>query len=110
MNDDMPWVLGLTDDEVQELRSKKQELTQYGKEKIRKLMNKTVTQQMTEYFDYDIDKAIEEQKENFPNPDKLSYDDWKELNYDMWKNICKSFNDFETFLKSKYLIYLKKND
>ena len=48
---------------------------------------------MTEYFDYDIDNAIEEQKENFPNPDKLSYNDWKELNYDMWKNICKSFNE-----------------
>jgi len=38
MNDDMPWVIGLTDEEVQELRSKKQELTQYGKEKIRELM------------------------------------------------------------------------
>jgi len=38
MTDDMPWVIGLTDEEVQELRSKKQELTEYGKEKIRKLM------------------------------------------------------------------------
>ena len=71
-------------------------------------VNKTVTQQMTEYFDYNIDKAIEEHKENFPNPDKLSYDDWKELDYDRWKNICKSFNDVETFLKSRYLMYLKK--
>jgi len=35
----MPWVIGLTDEEVQELRSKKQELTQYGKDKIRELMN-----------------------------------------------------------------------
>jgi hypothetical protein len=26
-------------------------------------LNKTVTQQMTEYFDYDIDKAIEELQE-----------------------------------------------
>jgi len=34
----MPWV-NLTQEEVEELRSKKQELTQYGKEKIRKLMN-----------------------------------------------------------------------
>ena len=42
-NEDMPWVLGLTDEEVQELRSKKQELTQYGKEKLRKLMNKKPT-------------------------------------------------------------------
>lgn len=54
-------------------------------------VNKTVTQQMSDYFEYDIDKAIEEQKQNFPNPDKLSYEDWKELNeeqqklhYDNW--------------------------
>lgn len=38
MTSDMPWVIGLTDKEVQELRSKKQELTEYGKEKLRKLM------------------------------------------------------------------------
>ena len=80
-------------------------------------LNKTVTQQMIEYFDYDIDKAIEEQKENFPNPDKLSYDDWKELNeeeqklsYNDWKNISKSsYNGVETFLKSRYLMYLKND-
>ena len=39
MSEDMPWVIGLTDGEVQELRKNKQELTQYGKEKIRELMN-----------------------------------------------------------------------
>ena len=39
MSEDMPWVIGLTDEEVQELRKNKQELTQYGKEKIRQLMN-----------------------------------------------------------------------
>ncbi len=38
MNDDMPWV-DLTPEEVQELRSKKHELTEYGKQKIRELMN-----------------------------------------------------------------------
>ena len=38
-DEDMPWVIGLTDEEVQELRKNKQELTQYGKEKIRQLMN-----------------------------------------------------------------------
>ena len=38
MNDDMPWV-DLTPEEVQELRNKKQELTEYGKQKIRELMN-----------------------------------------------------------------------
>jgi hypothetical protein len=38
MSDDMPWVIGLTDEEVQELRNNKQQLTQYGQEKIRELM------------------------------------------------------------------------
>jgi hypothetical protein len=37
MNDDMPWV-DLTPEEIQELRTKKHELTEYGKQKIRQLM------------------------------------------------------------------------
>ena len=37
MNEDMPWV-NLTQEEVEELRSKKHELTEYGKDKIRELM------------------------------------------------------------------------
>ena len=37
MNNDMPWV-DLTPEEIQELRSKKQELTEYGKQKIQELM------------------------------------------------------------------------
>ena len=35
--DDMPWV-NLTQEEVEELRNKKHELTGYGKDKIRELM------------------------------------------------------------------------
>ena len=35
--DDAPW-LNLSSEEIQELRSKKQELTEYGKQKIRELM------------------------------------------------------------------------
>jgi hypothetical protein len=38
MNDDMPWV-DLTPEEIQELRTNKQELTEYGKQKIQELMN-----------------------------------------------------------------------
>lgn len=38
MTDDIPWVIGLTQEEVEELRNKKHELTEYGKEKLRKLM------------------------------------------------------------------------
>ena len=38
MNDDMPWV-NLTQKEIDEIRNKKHELTEYGKEKLRNLMN-----------------------------------------------------------------------
>jgi len=37
MTEDMPWV-NLTQEEVEELRNKKQELTEYGKEQLRKFM------------------------------------------------------------------------
>jgi hypothetical protein len=49
MNNEMPWV-NLTQEEVNDLRNKKFELTQYGKEKFRKLMNDNPT----------IDEMIEE--------------------------------------------------
>jgi hypothetical protein len=39
MNEDMPWV-NLTQKEINELRNKKHELTEYGKQKLRELMNK----------------------------------------------------------------------
>ena len=39
MNEDMPWV-NLTQEEVEELRQSKKELTEYGKEKLKQLMNK----------------------------------------------------------------------
>jgi DNA-binding PadR family transcriptional regulator len=38
MNSDMPWV-NLTQKEINELRDKKFELTEYGKDKLRELMN-----------------------------------------------------------------------
>jgi len=38
MNEDMPWV-NLTQEEVDELRNKKHELTEYGKQRLRELMN-----------------------------------------------------------------------
>jgi len=38
MNEDMPWV-NLTQEEVEELRNKKHELTEYGKQRLRELMN-----------------------------------------------------------------------
>jgi hypothetical protein len=42
LNEDMPWV-NLTQEEVNELRAKKHELTEYGKEKIRKLAREGIS-------------------------------------------------------------------
>jgi hypothetical protein len=39
MNDDMPWV-NLTQEEVEELRKQKHELTEYGKQRLRELLEK----------------------------------------------------------------------
>ena len=38
MNEEMPWV-NLTQEEVEELRNKKHELTEYGKQRLKELMN-----------------------------------------------------------------------
>lgn len=39
MNEDMPWV-NLTQEEVDELREKKYDLSEYGKKKIKRMMEK----------------------------------------------------------------------
>jgi hypothetical protein len=39
MNEDRPWV-NLTQEEIEELRKQKHELTEYGKEKLKELMEK----------------------------------------------------------------------
>jgi hypothetical protein len=44
MNEDMPWVIGLTDEEIQELRKQKHEITEYAKEKLKKLIEKQEAQ------------------------------------------------------------------
>ena len=38
MNEDMPWV-NLTQEEVDELRTKKHELTEYGKQRLKQMMS-----------------------------------------------------------------------
>lgn len=73
MNEDMPWVLGLTDEEVQELRSKKQELTQYGKEKLRKLMNNEPT------LDEMLEIAAEREAANEAIVAKVSEEDYQKV-------------------------------
>jgi phosphopantothenoylcysteine synthetase/decarboxylase len=43
MNEDMPWV-NLTQEEVEQLRKQKYEITEYAKEKLKKLMEKQEAQ------------------------------------------------------------------
>jgi hypothetical protein len=59
MNEDMPWVIGLTDEEVEELRQSKKGLTNYGKEKLRKLMKN-----QEPYPDYLFEEANRREKSN----------------------------------------------
>jgi hypothetical protein len=47
MNEDMPWI-NLTQEEVDDLRKKKYELTEYGKEKLRKLIYEQDMKKMEE--------------------------------------------------------------
>jgi len=64
--------MNLTDKEVQELRSKKQELTQYGKEKIRELM----MHEDIPWTQYSKDDA-ERIKSPEQNPDEIVLEDVK---------------------------------
>jgi hypothetical protein len=58
MNDDMPWV-NLTQEEVEELRNKKHELTEYGKQRLRELM-----MNQEPYPDEMFDEAERREKSN----------------------------------------------
>ena len=58
MTDDMPWV-NLTQEEVEELRNKKHELTEYGKQKLRELMRN-----QEPYPDEMFDEAERREKSN----------------------------------------------
>jgi len=64
--------MNLTDEEVEELRSKKQELTQYGKEKIRELM----MHEDIPWTQYSKDDA-ERMKSPEQNPDEIVLEDVK---------------------------------
>jgi hypothetical protein len=58
MNDDMPWV-NLTQEEIEELRNKKQTLTEYGKQRLRELM-----MNQEPYPDEMFDEAERREKSN----------------------------------------------
>ena len=67
MNDDMPWV-NLTQEEVEELRNKKHELTEYGKQKLRELMTEPLKAKVSEK---DFNKVLNLMKNQEPYPDSM---------------------------------------
>jgi DNA-binding PadR family transcriptional regulator len=67
MNNEMPWV-NLTQEEVNDLRNKKFELTEYGKEKLRKLMNKPIEAKVSEE---DFNKIVDAFNNPQPYPDEM---------------------------------------
>jgi len=68
MNEDMPWV-NLTQEEVDELRTKKHELTEYGKEQLRKLMNKEPIR--AKVSEEDFNKILNLMNNQEPYPDEM---------------------------------------
>jgi DNA-binding PadR family transcriptional regulator len=50
MTEDMPWV-NLTQEEVDKLRSNKQQLTEYGKQRLKELMSKVFVPDEPEWYD-----------------------------------------------------------
>jgi len=68
MNNDMSWV-NLTQKEIEELRNKKHELTEYGKEQLRKLMSKEPLHAKVSEKDYN--KIVELMNNQEPYPDAM---------------------------------------
>ena len=67
MNNEMPWV-NLTQEEVNDFRNKKFELTEYGKQKLRKLMNKPIEAKVS---DEDFNKIVDAFNNPQPYPDAM---------------------------------------
>jgi hypothetical protein len=61
MNEDMPWV-NLTQEEVEELRNKKHELTEYGREQLRKLAKEGISK---------YNEALQLMRNQEPYPDEM---------------------------------------
>jgi hypothetical protein len=87
MNDDMPWV-NLTQEEVEELRNKKHELTEYGKQKLRELMTEPLQAKVSEE---DYQKVLDLMNNQEPYPDEM-FDEAERR--EKSNRILQRYNDF----------------
>ncbi len=108
MNNDMPWV-NLTQEEVEELRNKKQELTEYGKEKIRRLAQEGISKydealrelKMTEHPTHEEMLEIAEQREK-ENDLQDAFYRFFAVDYfatgegrSIWLKICRNYKSYD---------------
>ena len=90
MNNDMPWVTGLTDEEVEQLRNNKKQLTDEGMRKIRELMRNQVPYpdemfEEAERREAANKKELKEELEAYrfvKNPDEIVLEDVKMVHYE----------------------------
>jgi hypothetical protein len=67
MNNEMPWV-NLTQEEVEELRKQKHKLTEYGKQRLKELMNKPIQAKVSTE---DFNKVVNAINQKDPTLDEM---------------------------------------
>ena len=76
MNEDMPWV-NLTQEEVEELRNKKHELTEYGKQRLKELMGNQVNSEAEKKAIDALDELYEKHGDAMLKLAEIEKDEWE---------------------------------
>ena len=76
MNEDMPWV-NLTQEEVDELRNKKHELTEYGKQRLKELMGNQVNSEAEKKALAALDELYEKHGDAMLKLAEIEKDEWE---------------------------------
>ena len=77
MNDEMPWV-NLTQEEVEELRNKKHELTEYGKQRLRELMGNQVNSEAEKKAIDALDELYEKHGDAMVRLAEIEKEQWEQ--------------------------------
>ena len=111
--DDLPY-LNLSAEEINQLRNKKHELTEYGKQKLRELMNDpAITSNFDEWFEYTSGKTTQNSKEeitDYVNQIKDYVDEFMMMPVVLYNNrvITAKTHVFETQDFSEVVEHLKE--
>jgi hypothetical protein len=76
MNEDMPWV-NLTQEEVEELRNKKHELTEYGKQRLKELMGNQVNSEAEKKALAALDELYEKHGDAMLKLAEIEKEEWE---------------------------------